>query len=487
MDHEERQRKFEQALARHLRRGADRARNEAGVPSDVRGETGGTATCPDVETLAAFHEGMLLSEKLNATTEHIAGCSRCQQILLHVEATDEIPLQAEAEKKLQMPEPVLSTGALAVDYAPRQTPSVTTAGQPKPALRSPQDISHGRGFKALRWAAPAGAIAAGLLIWFVARDNQVQRPHFDNVQVAQEQARDERLVAPRPLPVSPAPEQLTKSKQSNELRKAGSRIRQPTRESGALAPPKGYLSDSISSRAEPGSSTDTSDSTALAVERESGDYASRMAGSNKSPEITSRQADAVTTAPTAPAPSDNSRGQSPAPANEAAKAAAKPSPNVTHAVVDGDGGARPIPTEQVATNDQLEFSPSLRKGPFENAKIIIAPQGKVRWRLPSEGRIERSSDGGITWLPQHSGVNVELLTGSAPSKVVCWIVGRGGTILKTTDGGGHWSQVAWPNAEEISGIQAADAMHAIVYEGTAAIPVRFATNDGGVTWFRTNK
>ncbi len=489
MDHEERQRRFEQALARHLRRSAAGARNEAGVPSDVRGETGGTATCPDAETLAAFHEGMLLSEKLNATTEHIAGCSRCQQILLHVEATDEIPLQAEAEKKWRMREPVLSTGALDVDYAPRQTPSVTIAGQPKPALRSPQDISHGRGFKALRWAAPAGAIAAGLLIWFVARDNRVQTPsHFDNVQVAQEQAREERLVAPRPLPVSPAPEQLTKSKQSNELRRDGSRIRQPARESGALAPPKGYLSGSISSRAEPGSSTDSSDATALAVERESGDYASRMAGRNKSPEITSRQADvSATAAPTAAAPSDNSRAQSPAPASEAAKAAAKLSPNVTDAVVDGDGGALPIPTEQVVTNDKLEFSPSLRKGTFENAKIIIAPQGKVRWRLPSEGRIERSSDGGITWLPQHSGVNVELLMGSAPSKVVCWIVGRGGTILKTTDGGGHWSQVAWPNAGEISGIQATDAMHAIVYEGTAAIPVRFATNDGGVTWFRTNK
>lgn len=486
MDHEERQRKFEQALARHLRRGAAGARNEADVLSDVRSETGGTATCPDAETLAAFHEGMLLSEKLNATTEHIAGCTRCQQILLQVEATDEIPLQAEAEKKWQMREPVLSTGALDVDYAPRQTPSVTIAGHPKPALRSPQDISHGRGFKALRWAAPAGAIAAGLLIWFVARDNKVQMPsHFDNVQVAQEQARDERLVAPRPLPVSPAPEQLTKSKQSNELRRDGSRIRQPARESGALAPPKGYLSDSISSRAEPGSSTDTSDATALAVERESGDYASRMAGRNKSPENTSRQADVSATA--APTPSDNSRAQSPAPASEAAKAAAKPSPNVTHAVVDGDGGALPIPTEQVVTNDKLEFSPSFRKGTFEIAKIIIAPQGKVRWRLPSEGRIERSSDGGITWLPQHSGVNVELLTGSAPSKVVCWIVGRGGTILKTTDGGGHWSQVAWPNAGEISGIQATDAMHAIVYEGTAAIPVRFATNDGGVTWFRTNK
>ena len=171
---------------------------------------------------------------MNATTEHIAECSRCQQILLLLEATDEIPLQVETENELQMREPVLSTGALDVDYAARQTPSVTIAGQPKPALKAPKDISRGRGFKALRWAAPAGAIAAGLLIWFVARDSKVQTPsHVENVQVAQEQPRNEQLAAPRPLPAAPAPEPVTKTKPLNEPRKDSSRIKQPAIEPGA--------------------------------------------------------------------------------------------------------------------------------------------------------------------------------------------------------------------------------------------------------------
>ena len=86
------------------------------------------------------------------------------------------------ENVLKKREAVFSTGALYVDYAARQTPSLTS-GQPKPALKAPQDISRGRGFKALRWAAPVGAIAAGLLIWIVVRDNKVQTPsHFENVQ-----------------------------------------------------------------------------------------------------------------------------------------------------------------------------------------------------------------------------------------------------------------------------------------------------------------
>src|ERR1700681_453260 len=169
MGHEENERKFEQALERHLRRDGVGARNEAEVRADVRDETGGTVMCPDTGTLAAFHEGLLMSEEMNATTEHIARCLRCQQILLLLEATDEIPLEVEVEKELQMREPVLSAGTLDVDHAARQKPSVTIAGQPKPALKAPKDISGGRGFRALRWAAPAGAIAAGLLCLVLVR------------------------------------------------------------------------------------------------------------------------------------------------------------------------------------------------------------------------------------------------------------------------------------------------------------------------------
>ena len=220
MGHEENERKFEQALERHLRRDGVGARNEADAHANVRDETHGADTCPDAGTLAAFHEGLLVSEEMNATTEHIAGCSHCQQILLHLEATDEIPLAVEAENELKMREPVLSAGTLDVDYGAKQAPGVTNARQLKPPPKAPQDISRGRGFKALRWAAPAGAIAAGLLIWIVARDGKVQAPgRFDNVQVAQEQRTDQQLVAPRALPAAPPPGPVTKTKQLNERRK----------------------------------------------------------------------------------------------------------------------------------------------------------------------------------------------------------------------------------------------------------------------------
>jgi photosystem II stability/assembly factor-like uncharacterized protein len=122
----------------------------------------------------------------------------------------------------------------------------------------------------------------------------------------------------------------------------------------------------------------------------------------------------------------------------------------------------------------------LKKVGFENPKIILASHTTVRWRLLSAGRIEQSVDSGITWVPQNSGVKVELFAGSAPSESVCWIVGRSGSILRTTDSGGHWNKVVYTIRGAIAGVQAADAMTAEIFDANKSS--RFVTYDGGVTW-----
>src|ERR1700724_3745377 len=315
MGQEERERKFEQALARHLRRDAVAARSRRDARADVRDETHGADTCPDAGTLAAFHEGVLMSEEMNATTEHIAGCSRCQQILLLLEATDEIPLQVEAEKELQIREPVLLTGALDVDYAARQEPSISIAGQPKQAFKAPKDISVGRGFKALRWAAPAGAIAAGLLIWIVARDSKMQtQSHVDNAQVAREELKNEQLAA-----TPPSAEADAKTKP----RKDHGRIKQPAREPRALSAPKAPISDSISSRVGFGTGARPSGPNAAQVSRESRDEALQAAAPVvPQPLPPSELKDAVASAgpPTAaPETSGDARAQSATAAREGGK------------------------------------------------------------------------------------------------------------------------------------------------------------------------
>jgi hypothetical protein len=208
------------------------------------------------------------------------------------------------------------------------------------------------------------------------------------------------------------------------------------------------------------------------------DYTPHVAAENK-PDTPSRQADVAVTAAAPGAP----RAKSGAPTSEAGKADAKQSASATVTVVthsNGSGGVPPIPTKQAVTNDKLEFSPSLKKDSLENAKIIPAPMGTVRWRLGAAGRVERSVDSGITWVAQNSGVEAELLAGSAPGEAVCWIVGRGGTILRTTDGGGHWSKVVSPIGGDVAGVQAVDAMTAEIFDASRS--ERFVTHDGGVTW-----
>ena len=483
MSHEDRERKFGQALQRHLRRDAPGARNKADAQAGPD-EVGGGAECLDAATLAAFHEGALSNEEMKATTEHIAECSRCQQILLLLEATDEIPLQIEAEDDLKMGESLLSAGAL---HAGTQTPGL--AGYAKPALKTPTEISRGRGYKALRWAAPAGAIAAGLLIWIVVRDNKLQNTQFENVQVAKQQSTEERPATPRALPASPASEPATKIKQLDEKRKDDTKAKQPAKESGALRAQLDAPSAAIANEVGVDADRLSTRANASQLQAKSRNFSARETVENKPPEILPRQADVSATAAPAPAHPDDARAKSAAPmppepgesngalANAADKKA-KTSPAYTTQTIIDEVPA--LPTEQMKTNDRLEFSPSLKKAGFDNAKAILASNGTVRWRVLSAGRIERSVDSGVTWMPQKSGVKVELLAGSAPSEAVCWIVGRSGAVLRTTDGGGHWNKVVSPMRGDIAGVQAADAMTAEIVD--AAKSARFVTHDGGVSW-----
>ncbi len=110
---------------------------------------------------------------------------------------------------------------------------------------------------------------------------------------------------------------------------------------------------------------------------------------------------------------------------------------------------------------------------------FFAPGRKVVWSVGPGGLVLRSPDGGVSWMREESGVNVDLLSGSAPSETVCWVVGRMGTILLTTDGE-HWTKTASPGTQDWIGVQAMDALHAIVWDLNRAH--KFSTSDGGQTW-----
>lgn len=111
---------------------------------------------------------------------------------------------------------------------------------------------------------------------------------------------------------------------------------------------------------------------------------------------------------------------------------------------------------------------------------ITAPDPTVQWRFRPPAVIERSTDGGASWQVQVAEAPSELLAGSAPSDVVCWVVGRGGVVMRTVDGI-RWERVTAPTANDLVGVVAFDADTAVV---SAATGERYQTTDGGRSWTR---
>src|SRR5438046_5542637 len=191
---DERDRLFDKALVRHLR--ADSSLQDSAGPSPR--DFAGIGECPGPETLAAYHERSLLPEELNSWKEHIVGCANCQNILAQLEATDEISLEAAEREEgvAKGSQPVIAprnVEAFPAAAAPGQSQGAAGAAPPKKSRR----VLLLRGAR-WQWLAPAGAIAAGLLVWIALHENQpLAPPSLKHVQVASQQG-------PPPPPPTPS-------------------------------------------------------------------------------------------------------------------------------------------------------------------------------------------------------------------------------------------------------------------------------------------
>lgn len=111
--------------------------------------------------------------------------------------------------------------------------------------------------------------------------------------------------------------------------------------------------------------------------------------------------------------------------------------------------------------------------------VIVSPDPSVRWRLVRSA-VQRSTNGGSSWDSVPTGAQAELTAGVAPSASVCWIVGRSGLVLLSTDGR-SLSRVAFPDMTDLSAVRATDARTASVSTSDGRT---FSTTDGGATWTR---
>jgi len=486
---DERDRMFDKALARHLRSAAP-AGQAAEMPGAFASQGG---ACPDPETLAAYHERSLLPEQLNSLKEHIVGCANCQTVLAHLETTDEIPLQAAQE-----------------DQVLAQTASVLAASSQTLAPEAlPRKSRRARLLRGARWQwlVPAGAIAAGLLVWIALHENYTSplpSRHESESKMAQNK-----------VPPAPVPSLSTAVTQSSVPEKSAAtlpRPQPPVREYGAAngrgVSEAAKQSQKLSDAAEkPSAKSPVDKELRERKDDERKTATAQLADANhadldaKNLPLTARQTVEVQSQSQATQQeitasqnlqtqiqSNNSVSQNLPGPSPSAKA--EPSKKATRKIMPAPAAApappppAPPPPKPPAGDDAAaSYSTSeslVVTGMISNPRLISPPGSNLSWRAGRSGLIELSKDGGSSWSRQTSGVLADLLTGSASSDQVCWIVGRAGAVLLTTDGGIHWKVIPFPLKEDLGGVRASDALHATIWN--AHNTKSFETSDGGLTW-----
>ena len=171
------------------------------------------------------------------------------------------------------------------------------------------------------------------------------------------------------------------------------------------------------------------------------------------------------------------------PADSAAKAetgvAAKkldenaPKPTTTDTVT--ITSAAPPPGAAAPAVPELQKRARAASAPVE----IVSPDPSRRWRIVN-GAVERSEDGGASWIAVRQPAGDSITGGTSPAPTICWLIGSGGLVLVAADGS-TFARVSLPERVDLTAVTASDARTAVV---TAADGRRFRTDDSGRNWRR---
>jgi hypothetical protein len=490
MASDDRDRTFEKALARQLRSSASSSPDAnafAGAPADP-----GAESCPDPETLAAYHDGSLSAEERNLWKQHVVGCDHCQLVLAHLATPLDIPVHLETnENALVMQQRVSS-----------------------PRTASPAPIARPSPPHTLRWLwlVPAGAIAATLIAW-VSLEEPKPSPLSPPPSVEVAENRELPAAAPSAKSAPAVPRERKEKDQPaaptvGGFRGAGSsdgeltskesrnqlKLTQQAPSSHAATPGHGPSWTQQKQEQQIGRMAAGSGG---AADQKKLDAQSNVAG--RAAGSLALEAPASSPPPLRPAPSEPgfladgsdaaSKGYKLAP-----PASAPAPPSASNLSVSKSKTENVDAISAVTESVEVSAAPQtpanaramMRAAALQNPHVFWAPGGKQAWRIGPAGALEHSKDKGLNWISQISGVYTDLLAGSAPSTKVCWIVGASGTILRTDDGGTHWTKLDSPVTNDLTGIRASDARHAwisFVADLRTGLIKTYQTSDGGRTWF----
>jgi hypothetical protein len=468
MPRDDRERNFEDALSRNLRA------HRSAAPSGARSAAPRSPAppplddCPDAEILAAYHEGFVTQEEMSFREQHIASCSRCQEIIVNLEATEEIPFEIPLalDREGVAPTRPVAVSHLQLDDAagspaPHAAVAQATPTQPRFSVEKPLR------FVNPRWLVPAGALAAGLLIWFVI-DKSAPRTEF---QLAKEQPQS----APQGAP-APPPANFAKDKSANLQAPSAAKTDALTKSNAITLDQKGAREQMAPPPSPSGQLRTPRD------DRQPGGFVvwpkQAQTPSRAVPQSPSENNGLARNAAPPPA-----AGPAQAPSNSIVNAETTarsiPLENKKESALTGPTGAPPTDESRANRGNVQPLSKAADLPSPRNPRLVSSPEGEVMWRLLPSGMVQRSADAGATWTVQKTGVAADLLAGSAPSAQTCWVVGGAGTILLTTDSGNRWMKVPSPTTEDITAVAAVVAQEATI---TTATNKSYKTTNAGITW-----
>lgn len=367
----------------------------------------GSGVCPDPETLAAFVEQRLSDNERLTLESHLASCAACQHVLAVVALDDEAakPAIADAGRRpvrwvWRWLAPAAAVATMAVVYVAVRSGSVDQATAPASSphvMAQKSDV--GGGQPANEAAGAADALAA-------AREEKAERLAVVPVQEPSRRSGAEAppllKPPPKPPPKAPGPQPLLPCR-LDPLAEWPLLPRHP----GWPAPPRcGHSGTPDDGRC-----------------RRSAANAGRDRGSGSAP---CRRGD---------------RG----------------------GLGEGDGRSD-------GGRAHGSHSGDARAGGFTGSRVGLADR---------RGWFPCAIDGCRQDVAAAAcGVTADLTAGHALSPSVCWIVGKAGIVLLTTDGEA-WVSRPLPEPVDLTAVEAVDTLTATV---TAADGRRFVTTDGGITW-----
>jgi hypothetical protein len=460
----ERNARKEQALERML---------PGALAGDAAGATPSAESCPDAELLAAFYERSLAIAEVTHWRAHFAGCRRCQLSLAALAASDPRPL---AEKEVER------LGQLVADAtAPQDAGDSPLRAQPRkmklPWFLDPRAL-------APMAAAAAFVAAVGLTIHTQRSALQLESQNANSQQVIVAENRGEpappvlQMPAPSEESRAAAPSERKQSAQPPAPSAAGVTAQRQEMRAESTAPAAQIEPAAAAPPPPPAPAPSEATDRAQAENGAAPGGNSETAGETAAPRPESAPAEAPSASANAPA------------SGAAAPAAPASAPAEAHAATSHVRREKGV----VYLNNSLDQNETV-EGKLIGANapgsfIATSPDGQTRWRFGRGGLIERTTNATAAtadqkWTQQKSPLYADLLAGSAPLPTVCWIVGRAGAILRTTDGAA-WQVIPSPAsaarhgaAPDWVGVSARDANSATI---TSADGRTFTTIDAGKTW-----